>query len=174
MKIEKLYETAKDTEERIYPLFPKNRTYDGEGWIPTTLTLKPEVCGQKFYGFGGALTESSGYVLSHLPQALRKQAIEAYYNPKTGNAYHFARIHMNSCDFSLDNWACVPEKDERLKSFSMDRTDKYISPLAMDVQKTAKKRRQRRSIFAESMVTSIMDERQRRYEPWRSPFGLLP
>ena len=137
MKIEKLYETAKDTAERIWELSPDERTYEGGGWIPTTLTLKPEEQHQKFYGFGGALTESSAYVLSRLPSQVRKQAIDAYYNPSTGNAYKFARIHMNSCDFSLDNWACVPEKDETLKSFSMDRTDKYISPLAMDVQKAA-------------------------------------
>ncbi len=138
MKIEKLYETAKDTAERLWELSPEDRFFEGKGWIPTSLTLKPEVNFQKFYGFGGALTESSGYVLSRLPSQVRKQAIEAYYNPKTGNAYRFARIHMNSCDFSLDNWACVPEKDETLKSFSMDRTDKYISPLAVDVQKAAR------------------------------------
>ena len=138
MKIEKLYETAKDTAERVWELSPDERTYAGNGWIPTSLSLNPNETFQKFYGFGGALTESSGYVLSHLPSQVRKQAIEAYYNPKTGNGYRFARIHMNSCDFSLDNWACVPEKDESLQSFSMDRTDKYISPLAMDVQKVAK------------------------------------
>lgn len=138
MKIEKLYETAKDTAERLWEISPEDRVYEGSGWIPTTLTLKPEKQFQKFYGFGGALTESSGYVLSRLPSDVRKQAINAYYNPKTGNAYRFARIHMNSCDFSLDNWACVPEKDESLNSFSMERTDKYISPLAMDVQMAAK------------------------------------
>ncbi len=138
MKIEKLYETAKDTAERIWELSPEERIYEGGGWIPTTLTLRPEETHQKFYGFGGALTESSGYVLSRLPAQIRKQAIEAYYNPKTGNGYRFARIHMNSCDFSLDNWACVPEKDESLQSFSMDRTDKYISPLAVEVQKAAR------------------------------------
>ena len=135
MKIEKLFETAKDTTERIWELSPEERFYEGGGWIPTTLTLKPEETHQTFYGFGGALTESSGYVLSRLPEQVRKQAIEAYYSPSTGNSYRFARLHMNSCDFSLDNWACVPEKDETLKSFSMERTDKYISPLARDVQK---------------------------------------
>ena len=138
MKIEKLYETAKDTAERLWELSPEERIYEGGGWIPTTLTLKPEESFQKFYGFGGALTESSGFVLSRLPSQVRKQAIEAYYNPKTGNAYRFARLHMNSCDFSLENWACVPEKDETLKSFSMERTDKYISPLAMDAQNAAR------------------------------------
>ena len=137
MKIEKLFETAKDTAERLWELSPEDRFYEGSGWVPTTLTLKPENTYQKFYGFGGALTEASGYVLSRLPSQIRKQAIEAYYNPKTGNSYRFARIHMNSCDFSLDNWACVPQKDETLKSFSMERTDKYISPLAMEVQKAA-------------------------------------
>ena len=137
MKIEKLFETAKDTSERIWELSPEERFVEPTGWIPTTLTLKPEETFQKFYGFGGALTESAGYVLSRMPSQVRKQAIEAYYNPITGNGYRFARIHMNSCDFSLDNWACVPQKDETLESFSMERTDRYISPLAVEVQNAA-------------------------------------
>ena len=138
MNIEKLYETAKDTDERICEIDAASRKYSGSGWIPTSLTLNTSKAYQKFEGFGGALTESSGYVLSHLPAKIRMQAIEAYYNPNTGNAYRFARLHMNSCDFSLDNWACLPEKDESFESFSMDRTDKYISPLAVDVQETAR------------------------------------
>ncbi len=137
MKIERIYETAKDTSERFYELSPEERIFNGKSWVPTTLTLKAYEVHQKFEGFGGALTESSGYVLSRLPSAVRQQAIEAYYNPEKGNAYRLARLHMNSCDFSLDNWACVPEKDESLSSFSMERTDKYISPLARDVQKAA-------------------------------------
>ena len=137
MKITKLFETAKDTAERIWELSPEERFYEGQGWIPTSVTLKPEETFQAFEGFGGALTESAGYVLSRMPSPMRKKAIEAYYNPKTGNGYRFARIHMNSCDFSLDNWACVPQKDETLESFSMERTDRYISPLAVEVQNTA-------------------------------------
>ncbi|MCR4736264.1 MAG: glucosylceramidase [Treponema sp.] len=137
MKIEKLYETAKDTKERICELSVEERTFNGTGWIATKVTLKPEEKHQKFEGFGGALTESSAYVLSKLPAQVRNQAIEAYYNPRSGNAYSLARIHMNSCDFSLDNWACVPTRDESLDSFSMERTDKYISPLAKEVQKVA-------------------------------------
>lgn len=82
MKIEKLYETAKDTAERLSEISTKDRIYEGGGWIPTTLTLKPEEKFQKFYGFGGALTESAGYVLSCLPSDVRKQAINAYYLPE--------------------------------------------------------------------------------------------
>lgn len=138
MKIVKLFETAKDTTERIQEIPVEERFFKGKGWIPTCLTLESKKTYQTFEGFGGALTESSGFVLSSLPSEKRKAAIEAYYNATTGNGYRFARIHMNSCDFSLENWACVPEKDESLESFSMERTDKYITPLAVDVQNAAK------------------------------------
>ena len=137
MKIEKIYVTTKDTDKRISEVNLSECTSNASGWIPTTLTLNPSKTYQTFEGFGGALTESSGYVLSRLPEAVRKQAIDAYYNMETGNGYRLARIHMNSCDFSLKNWACVPEKDETLESFSMEQTDKYITPLASEVQKSA-------------------------------------
>ena len=137
MKIERIFETAKDTNERISEINVSERIANASGWIPTTLTLDVSKSFQSFEGFGGALTESSGYVLSRLPAEVRQQAIDAYYNTKTGNAYRFGRVHMNSCDFSLENWACLPERDESLESFSMERTDKYITPLASDVKKAA-------------------------------------
>ncbi len=138
MKIEKLFETAKDSSERISEIKPEDRMVTPSGWIPTTLTLKPAETYQNFYGFGGALTESSGYVLSKLPAPVREKAIKAYFSSKNGNCYRYARVHMNSCDFSLENWACLPEKDESLASFSMERTDRYITPLAKDALKTAR------------------------------------
>lgn len=137
MLIEKIFETAKDTNERISEVNASERVSNAGGWIPTTLKLNPSKTYQTFEGFGGALTESSGYVLSNLPASVRKQAIDACYNTESGNGYRLARIHMNSCDFSLDNWACVPEKDETLESFSMEQTDKYITALASEVQKSA-------------------------------------
>ena len=137
MKIEKIYVTTKDTDKRISEVNITECTSNAGGWIPTTLTLNPSKTYQKFEGFGGALTESSGYVLSKLPVEVCQQAINAYYNAESGNGYRLARVHMNSCDFSLENWACVPEKDETLESFSMEQTDKYITPLASEVQKAA-------------------------------------
>jgi glucosylceramidase len=41
---------------------------------------------------------------------------------------------MNSCDFSLGNWACVEKADIKLATFSMERTDKYITPLLQQAQ----------------------------------------
>ena len=76
MLVEKIYETAKDTNERITEISPADRVSDAAGWIPTTLTLNPSKAYQKFEGFGGALPESSGYVLSRLPEAVRKAGLE--------------------------------------------------------------------------------------------------
>lgn len=83
---------------------------------------------------GGALTESSGYVLSQISKEKRHEAVAAYFSPDNGNGYTLARTHMNSCDFSLENWACVEKQDESLESFSMERTDKYITPLIKEAQ----------------------------------------
>jgi O-glycosyl hydrolase len=70
-------------------------------------------------GFGGALTEFSAYALSLIPPEKRKEAIDAFYSAETGNRYTLARTHLNSCDFSLENWACVEQADESLESFSL-------------------------------------------------------
>jgi glucosylceramidase len=129
MKINTLFETAKDTARRILEIQPQERTIRDKRMLSCIITVKTDEKHQTFKGFGGALTESSGYVLSKLPSPLRKEAVSAYFDKKHGNGYVFARTHMNSCDFSLENWACVPQKDETLASFSMDRTDRYITPL---------------------------------------------
>lgn len=139
MKIQKLYESAKDTDKRLTSLAPDQRIGKAETWIPNCLNLNTNKSYQTFDGFGGALTEASAYVLSRMSEKLRKEVIQAYFDPDKGNAYCLARIHMNSCDFSLDNWACLSKKDLSLKSFSMEQTDKYITPLIQDVQKISEK-----------------------------------
>ncbi len=131
-----VYETAKDSSEQIKKIDPVQRMQKDGKNLACTITVNAAETFQSFEGFGGALTESSGYVLSRMPEEVRQQAIDAYFSRTTGNAYRIARIHMNSCDFSLGNWACVPERDETLDSFSMERTDKYITPLARAAEKS--------------------------------------
>lgn len=135
MKIKELYETAKDTNHCLSKIEIEDRICQTQGWIPNSLNLNTEKTFQGFDGFGGALTESSAYVISRLPQALRQEVINAYFNLQAGNAYRFARLHMNSCDFSLGNWACLPQKDLSFSTFSMEETDKYITPLVQEVKK---------------------------------------
>ncbi|MDR1840193.1 MAG: glucosylceramidase [Treponema sp.] len=129
MNIKKIFETAKDTNSRIQGLSPENRIQKDKRHLACTIRLDTSRTFQQFQGFGGALTESSGYVLSLIPAEKRKEAVDAYFSLDTGNGYVFARTHLNSSDFSLKNWACVEKQDDLLESFSMERTDKYITPL---------------------------------------------
>jgi len=134
MNIINLFETSKDSADRLKLIDPKDRIQTEKKNLACTICLDESIVYQQIEGFGGALTESAGYVLSLLPQEKRKEAIDAYYSRKSGIGYTLARTHLNSCDFSLGNWACVEKADETLKSFSMARTDKYITCLIREAQ----------------------------------------
>ncbi|MCL2599735.1 MAG: glucosylceramidase [Treponema sp.] len=129
MKIQNIFETAKDSDSRLKSVPVKDRMPADKAGLACTIRMDRSSRFQRILGFGGALTESSGYVLSLIPAEKRREVLDAYFAPETGNGYTFARTHLNSCDFSLENWACVEKADETLESFSMDRTDKYITPL---------------------------------------------
>jgi len=134
MKINKLYETVKDTDSRIRLLPAEDRILKEKRDLACVIKIDPSCEYQSFDGFGGALTESSGYVLSLMSSEKRKEALDAYYSAEKGIGYNLARTHLNSSDFSLGNWACVEKQDETLASFSMERTDKYITPLVKEVK----------------------------------------
>ena len=128
MKLINVYETSKESENRLKKL-------SGNKWqakinenLSCTISIDPKRSFQTLKGFGCASTEAAGYVLSFLDKAEQKKVVKNCFSDK-GNNYSFTRTHMNSCDFSLDNWACVEEKDESLDSFSFESTDKYITPL---------------------------------------------
>ncbi|MCQ2576493.1 MAG: glucosylceramidase [Treponema sp.] len=122
-----LYETTKDTERRLEKIDINQRVNpDFHGYSGTVVIDKTKEF-QTFKGFGGAITESTGYVLSTLSEKKQKEILSAYYG-KEGIGYTFTRSHMNSCDFSLENWTCCDQKDETLESFSMERPNKYIIP----------------------------------------------
>ena len=137
MTITKLFETAKETGARISPLPASERIQKEKKHLACTIKINSARAFQQIEGFGGALTESSAYVLSLLPPEKRNELIAAYYSKDKGIGYTLARTHMNSCDFSLNNWACVETPDKTLSSFSMEQTDKYITPLIKDAQNFA-------------------------------------
>lgn len=130
-----IYETTKDTEHRFKKLLVQERLSQNFHGYSGTVVIDKNKQFQTFKGFGGALTESVGYVLSTLPEELQKSVLNSYYDEKNGLGYTFARTHMNSCDFSLENWSCLDKKDETLKSFSMERTNKYITPTILAAKK---------------------------------------
>jgi len=134
MNITSIYETAKDNNNRIQELKTQERIKPDKRHLACTIRIDPSNTFQCIDGFGGALTESSGYVLSLIAAEKRKEVVDAYFSAEKGNRYTMARTHVNSCDFSLENWACVEKADESLNSFSMERTDKYITPLVQQAR----------------------------------------
>ena len=101
------------------------------------VNLYPKVTYQQVDGFGGAITEASGYVFSKMSEASQKKILDLYFGPG-GNRYTLARAAIDSCDFSLGNFSAVTDpKDEDLSSFSLNRDEKYILPLLKRAQETA-------------------------------------
>jgi glucosylceramidase len=89
-------------------------------------------------GFGGALTESSAWVLAQLPQEQRMEILRRYYDPKEGIGYTLARTHINSCDFSLNMWSLTPTPgDYDLHDFTLAPMRRWIMPLLHDARKVA-------------------------------------
>ena len=126
-----IYETTKDTDHRLTEILPNERIYTGSRGLSCVLSVNPDLKFQTVQGFGCALTESSAFVLSELPETSRKAIIESCFslNAKESNCYKFVRTHMNSCDFSLENWSCLPEQDNTLSHFSMERMDRFLTPI---------------------------------------------
>jgi len=106
------------------------------------VTLDPGQAFQELVGFGGALTESSAWVLAQLPPARRAEVLRRYFDPKEGIGYTLARTHLNSCDFSLNLWELDPVPgDYDLHGFSLDPMRRWLLPLLHDAQAVAGKDR---------------------------------
>ncbi len=93
------------------------------------INVYPECHYQKIRGFGGAFTESSGYNLTRLPEAVQEEVIKAYFGQE-GLRYNLGRTHINSCDFALGNYAYdEDEEDVSFEKFDIGRDKKYILPM---------------------------------------------
>ncbi len=98
---------------------------------------------QELEGFGGAFTEASAVNWQALPPAQREAALRAYFAPpeQGGHGYSLCRVHMNSCDFSLGNYAHVEvEGDVELRSFSIERDQRALLPLLRAAGEIAERR----------------------------------
>ena len=103
---------------------------------PITITLNPEEKFQTITGFGGAFTESSAYLLSKLGKENQKKIMEAYFSEQGAN-YSLTRTHINSCDFSLKQYAyAMVDGDKNLEHFSIDE-DKNNNLIPMILQAKA-------------------------------------
>ena len=70
------------------------------------INLYPEITRQEIEGFGGAMTESSAYLLSKLDPETRRKILDLYFGPD-GLRYRYIRTSLDSCDFGLGQYQAV-------------------------------------------------------------------
>lgn len=111
-------------------------TFDQDaGQEKQAVNLHPEVEFQTFEGFGGAFTDSAGYVYSKMDASVRDKLLSNYYGPGQMN-YRLGRVHADSCDFSVEQYEAMSDPEDRaLESFSLERTRKHVIPMVKDAQK---------------------------------------
>ena len=83
---------------------------------------------QSIMGFGGAFTEAACYTLSQMPEEKQEELLQAYFNPENGLNYNIGRVHIHSCDFSLENYTYVDDHDKALKTFDIKREHQWVIP----------------------------------------------
>lgn len=100
-----------------------------KGTAMNVVNLYPNIEYQTFLGFGGAITEAAGYAYSKLSKKNQEKVAELYFGPE-GNRYGLIRTHIDSCDFSLNNYEAMSDPgDTAMESFTLERDEKYILPL---------------------------------------------
>ncbi len=94
------------------------------------INLYPEVEYQTVDGFGGAMTDTSAYLLSKMPADTRRALLKELFT-KEGNALSLIRVPLDSCDYSLEEYQAVadPVADPAFASFNMERNFRYVLPM---------------------------------------------
>ena len=121
--------TAKGTGERLVAQAPLAFTADP---IPDVVSITVDA-GTRFQtieGFGGAFTEAAAVTLSKMPPEKQAEILKVYFDPEEGIGYTLFRTHINSCDFSLGNYAYDEvDGDVDLTHFSIDRDRQALIPM---------------------------------------------
>jgi len=119
--------TAKNTSQRLEMIDLQTILQNTNSDIPS-VRLEKNNRRQKILGFGGAFTEASSSVYDKLNKEKQDEIIDAYFG-SNGNCYSMGRSHINSCDFSLGNYAyCDTPGDLELTNFDISRDQKSLIP----------------------------------------------
>jgi glucosylceramidase len=134
----KIYVTSKDDSSKRISLSPIEELSKDTAKIKSKITIEPKNQRQEILGFGGSFTEASSSIYKELDEEKKEEIIESYFG-ENGNKYSMARTHINSCDFSLGNYAHVEdENDLELKTFSLERNKISLIPMINDALKKRK------------------------------------
>lgn len=129
-----IFNTTYQGEERLLQKKELEFIPDG-GEENNLLNIYPSVTYQVFEGFGGALTESAGYVYNQMDEEQKASMTDTYFGAGQ-MGYHMARIPIDSCDFSLGHYeAAENPADQTFENLQMERVERNIWPLLNDAQK---------------------------------------
>lgn len=93
---------------------------------------------QVLIGFGGAFTEAAAVSWQALPPAEQEAALRDCFDGERGHGYRLCRVHINSCDFALGNYAHAETPgDVELRHFSIDRDRTALLPMIKAAQRIA-------------------------------------
>jgi glucosylceramidase len=131
-----VFQTAKGTADRLTekdPLIFHKQVPD----LPSVL-VDPRRRFQTIEGFGGAFTEAAADTFYKMSPEMQLQILKAYFDLPAGHGYTLCRTHINSCDFSLGNYAYaeVPG-DVELKHFSIDHDRRQLIPMIKEAARVA-------------------------------------
>ena len=85
--------------------------------VEETTTSSSQSLFNPILGFGGAFTEASARNYQRLTQAGKQTFVELLFG-KSGLGYSMGRVHINSCDFSIQSYNFDDEEDDfELKHF---------------------------------------------------------
>ena len=103
----------------------------------TEIRILPEQKFQTITGIGGSFTQASAHLLNGLSAEKRKEVIDAYFSDE-GARYSLTRTHMNSCDFSTEQYFYAPVSDDmQLDSFSIEHDRGDIIPMIKEAMATS-------------------------------------
>ncbi len=124
----RVFRTTKNTTDRLAE--KGSLTFQAQAAEMPIVFVDSHKCFQTIEGFGGAFTESAAHTFYKMSPEVRAEILRAYFDPVTGNGYSLCRTHINSCDFSLGNYAYteVPG-DVELRHFTIEHDRHELIPM---------------------------------------------
>ena len=137
-KTARVYATVAGTDKRL-------AVGESLQFAPAAQPLETQVCVfvdlghafQTMLGIGGALTDASAETFAKLPKPQQQEFLKAYYSASGGIGYTLGRTSIHSSDFSSGSYTYVADKDEALKTFSVQHDEQFRIPFIKQVMAAA-------------------------------------
>lgn len=104
----------------------------------SVISVNDTITYQTMAGFGAALTDSTGYLLSNLNSTAYWTVLNSLFNATSGIGISYIRLQISASDFALTNYTYdnQPEgqTDPSLQDFSIAHDKPYIIPLIQSIK----------------------------------------